>query len=78
MVIMSLHINKINFHKSENLEKKILRSQNLAKILTENCCFLKFFHGFSYIALEEIVFENLEKNTCKLHYQTLITLVVTQ
>ena len=28
--------------------------------------------------MEEIVFENLGKNPGKLHYQTLITLVVTQ
>ena len=28
--------------------------------------------------MEEIVFENLEKNPGKLHYQILITLVVTQ
>ena len=36
------------------------------------------FHGFSSIALEEIIFENFEKNRGKLHYQNLITLVVTQ
>ena len=30
------------------------------------------------ITLEKRVFENLEKNPVKLHYQTLITLVVTQ
>ena len=28
--------------------------------------------------MEEIVFKNLEKNLAKLHYQTLIILVVTQ
>ena len=33
---------------------------------------------FFLIALEEIVFGNLEKNLGKLHYQTLITLIVTQ
>ena len=36
------------------------------------------FHGFSSIALEEIIFENFEKNRGKLHYQNLITLVLTQ
>ena len=43
-----LQINEITFEKSENLEKKIDISQNLAKVLTENCCFFKrsFFHGF--------------------------------
>ena len=35
-----LQTNKTTFEKSENLEeeKKIDRSQNLAEILTENCC----------------------------------------
>ena len=47
-----LQINKTTFEKSENLEeeKKIHRSQNLAKILTESCCCFcmkSFFHGFS-------------------------------
>ena len=37
MVIL-LQINKITFERSKNLEK-ILVSQNLAKILTENCSF---------------------------------------
>ena len=32
---------------------------------------------FFLIALEERVFENLEKNPGKLHHQSLITLVVT-
>ena len=42
MVIL-LQINKITFEKSENHI-----SQNLGKILTENCCFfLSFFYGFS-------------------------------
>ena len=40
MVIL-LQINKITFEKSENLEKKIRISQNLAKIITENCWFFK-------------------------------------
>ena len=60
MVIL-LHINKITFDKSENVEKETHISQNLAKII-----------------LEDTVFENLEKNPGKLHYQTLVTLVVTQ
>ena len=38
MVIL-LQINKITFENYENLEKNPL-SQDLAKILTENCCFL--------------------------------------
>ena len=47
MVIL-LQIHKIAFEKSENLEKKIHISQNLTKILTENCFFKKcFFNGFS-------------------------------
>ena len=33
---------------------------------------------FSKTTLEEIAFENLEENPRKLHYRTLITLVVTQ
>ena len=37
MVIL-LQINKITFERSKNLEK-ILVSQNLAKILAENCSF---------------------------------------
>ena len=37
MVIL-LHINKITFEKSENVEKETHISQNLAKMLTENCC----------------------------------------
>ena len=40
MVIL-LQINKITFERSKNLEK-ILVSQNLAKILTENCSFFFF------------------------------------
>ena len=35
-----LHFNKMTFEKSEKLGKKIHISQNLAKILTENCCFV--------------------------------------
>ena len=76
-----LQISKITFEKGENLKKKKNHiSQNLAKILTENCCccFVFIFSWFSYIAQEEKVFENLEKNPFKLHYQTLIILVVTQ
>ena len=47
MVIL-LQINKITLEKSENLEKKIHISQNLAKILTENWGFFwSIFHGFS-------------------------------
>ena len=47
MVIL-LQINKITFEKSENLEKKIHISQNLAKILTEKFFFFfKKFYGFS-------------------------------
>ena len=33
---------------------------------------ISFFHGFSYITLEELVFENFEKVSDKLDYQTLI------
>ena len=61
MVIL-LQVNKITFEKSENLKKNLI-SQNLAKILTENCCFLKkkiFFHGFSKIAPEKIPSANLD------------------
>ena len=48
MVIL-LQINKITFVKSENLEKKNHISQNLAKLLTKNCHFLRksFSHDFS-------------------------------
>ena len=35
-MVVLLQVNKITFKKSENLETKII-SQNLAKILTENC-----------------------------------------
>ena len=38
MVILP-QIIKITFEKSENVDKKIFISQNLAKILTENRCF---------------------------------------
>ena len=46
-----LQISKITFEKGENLKKnKNHISQNLAKILTENCCccfvLFLFFHGF--------------------------------
>ena len=60
--------------KKVKIWKKTHLNQNLVKILTENCCFFKkcFFDGL--IALEEMHL----KNPCKLHYQTLITLVVTQ
>ena len=76
MVILLQIIKKITFKKS----RIFLISHNVAKILTENCFFFffKFFHGFSEIGLEKIAFENLEKNPSKLHYQTLIKLVVTK
>ena len=74
MVIL-LQINKITFGKSENLQKKSQKSENLAKVLTEN--YRDFFHGFFQIAQAEKVFKNFKKNPDKLHYQTLITLVVT-
>ena len=40
MVIL-LQINKLTFEKNENLEKKLLISQNLPKIVRENCLFFK-------------------------------------
>ena len=40
-----LQMNKMTFEKSENLEKKNHISQNLAKMLTENC-FFKLFSWF--------------------------------
>ena len=40
MVIL-LQINKLIFEKNENLEKKLLISQNLPKIVRENCLFFK-------------------------------------
>ena len=43
-MIILLRINKITFEKSENLEKKNHRSQNLAKILTH--FFKSFFSWF--------------------------------
>ena len=76
-------INKITFGKgnSENLEKKIDTSKSLAKMLTENRhFFLKkfFFMFFLKIGQEENVFKKLEENSGKLHFQALITLLVTQ
>ena len=46
-MVISLQINKIISEKSENL-KKIIISQNPARIITENCFFLKavFFMVF--------------------------------
>ena len=38
-MVTLLKINKITFEQSKNLEKKFTLSQNLAKILTENCLF---------------------------------------
>ena len=47
-MVTLLQINFYPLRKSGNLEKKFRISQNLAKILTENCfCFFWFFHGFS-------------------------------
>ena len=40
MVIL-LQISKLTFEKNENLEKKLLISQNLPKIVRENCLFFK-------------------------------------
>ena len=55
---------------------KILISQNLAKILTENCFVFLFFEERLFmvflIALEKTLFENFEKNPDILHYQILI------
>ena len=44
--IILLQINEITFEKCETSKKNHI-SQNLAKILTENCIFKSFFHGFS-------------------------------
>ena len=52
-------------------------SQNLGKILIEKN-FLSFFPVFPEIDLEDMILQNFEKNPGKLHYQTLITLVVIQ
>ena len=40
MVIL-LQINKLTFEKNQNLEKKLLISQNLPKIVRGNCLFFK-------------------------------------
>ena len=50
MVIL-LEFNEISFQKSENLEKTIHISQSLAKILTENCRFLKKFFSMVFLKL---------------------------
>ena len=57
--------------------KKNYISQNLGKILIEKN-FLSFFPVFPEIDLEDMILQNFEKNPGKLHYQTLITLVVIQ
>ena len=76
-MVVLLQTNEIIFKNSGNLENIIHISQNLAKILTENCFFLIVTLCFFQIALEE-TFKSLEKKPGKLHYQTLIALVVTQ
>ena len=40
-MVIILQVSKIAFVKTENIEKEIHISQNLAKILTEKCVFLK-------------------------------------
>ena len=69
MVIL-LQINKITFEKSENLQKK---NSHKSEPCNRKLLFFK-----KKVALEETVFDNLEKIPGKLHYETLITLAVTQ
>ena len=82
MVILP-QINKTTLEKSENPEKNSYKSEPGYNFNTKFFffflkSFFMFFFFFFEITLEGKVFENLEKNPSKLHYQTLITLVIRQ